>query len=354
MKLISTRAIALALTLLFANVAGACAQQPENVPWENSMAIARNMAVGLLQRQTGSNGLPLASFAVEVDLNLDGFPEIFAYRYAPGCDGIHCGNFLFVLEGDTYQEVLGGIPGVRLVPQDKIGLSAFKRNGFLDIQSDTMTIGWDGKRYVDATTFPGTSLDGAAFLAACQKAKSNEQPAEGEAERVTSECQCQLNRFQAISFAQADLDMYTTSIGENFEYPIGDKEKAWQVTAKNAEDVGTGCDVASGKSQWPPAYFSHGDQPQQKLNFDGFIAACPKQDFILTNHKVGSPDRALSLCGCLAREVPTYGVGQEGLDLLTQYYRDEISDADVDAQDANLLPAHDKASDACLAAFPAR
>ncbi|TIW85019.1 MAG: hypothetical protein E5V51_17320, partial [Mesorhizobium sp.] len=60
------------------------------------------------------------------------------------------------------------------------------------------------------------------------------------------------------------------------------------------------------------------------------------------------------LCGCLARELPTQGVTQTGMDLLTQYYRDEISDADIDAQDSELLAAHDKASDACLAQFPAK
>jgi hypothetical protein len=354
MRLFSIRAtvFALALACAFPDMAAA-QQQPENIPWENSMAIAQNMATVLLERQTGSKGLPLTSFVIEVDLNLDGFPEIFAYRYAPGCDGTNCGNFLFVLEGDSYQEVLGDIPGARLVPQDKIGLSAFKRNGYLDIQSDQMTIGWDGRRYVDASTFPASSLDGAAFLAACQKSKSNEQPEEGEAERVNAECQGQFNRFQVTSFTQADLDIYTASLGENFDYPTGGKEIAWQALLKNAEDVGTGCNVTSGKSQWPPAYFNHGDQPQQKLNFDGFLDACPAQTFILTNHKIGSPDRALSLCGCLAREVPTQGIGQEGLDLLTQYYRDEISDAEIEAQDANGLTFHDKASEACLSQFPA-
>lgn len=318
------------------------------------MAIAQKMAMVLLERQTGSKGLPPTSFAVEVDLNFDGFPEIFAYRHAPDCDGINCGNFLFVLEGDSYQEVLGDIPGVRLVPQDKIGLSAFKRNGFLDIQTDQMTIGWDGKRYVDASTFPASSLDGGAFMAACQKRKSNEQPAEGEAEGVDAECQCQLNRFQVTSFTQADLEVYTASLGENFDYPTGGKEIAWQALLKNAEDVATGCNVASGKSQWPPAYLNHGDQPQQKLNFDGFMDACPTQDFILTNHKIGSPDRALGLCGCLAREMPTQGMSQKGLDLLARYYRNEISDADVDARDANVLTFHDKASEACLSQFPGK
>ena len=355
MWVFSRPATAFALAMLCACLGMAHAQQqPENIPWENSVAIAQKMAAGLLERQTGAKDFPPPSFAVEVDLNLDGFPEIFAYRYAPGCDGIHCGNFLFVLEGDSYQEVLGDIPGARLVPQDKIGLSAFKRNGFLDIQSDQMMIGWDGKGYVDASTFPASSLDGAAFMAACQKSRSNEQPAEGEAERVSAECQCRFSRFQVTGFTQPDLDMYTASLGENFEYPTGAKEIAWQALLKNAEDVGTGCDVASGKSQWPPAYFNHGDQPQQKLNFDSFLDACPAQDFILTNHKIGSPDRALSLCGCLAREMPTQGISQAGLDLVAQYYRNEISDADIEAEDPNALTFHDKASEACLSQFPAK
>jgi len=161
MRLFWRPATAFALALLCACLGMARAQQqPENIPWENSMAIAQKMAMVLLERQTGSKGLPLASFAIEVDLNLDGLPEIFAYRYAPGCDGVKCGNFLFVLEGDSYHEVLGDIPGARLVPQDKIALSPFKRNGFFDIQSDTMTIGWGGKRYVDASTLPASTLDG--------------------------------------------------------------------------------------------------------------------------------------------------------------------------------------------------
>ncbi|TPN01159.1 hypothetical protein [Mesorhizobium sp. B2-1-3A] len=319
------------------------------------MAIAQKMAMSLLERQTGSKGLPLASFAIEVDLNLDGLPEIFAYRYAPDCDGVNCGNFLFVLEGDSYQEVLGGIPGARLMPQDKIALSPFKRSGFFDIQSDKMTIGWDGTHYVDAATFPASSLNGTAFVSACQENKLSQQSLKGETEQVSAACQCQINRFQTLGFTQADLDAYTASmVGQDFEYPKGDKENAWLTLTRNAQDIATGCDVASGKSQWPPAYFNHGDQPQQKLDFNGFLDACPTQDFILTNHKIGSPDRALGLCGCLAREIPTYGVSQEGLDLLAQYYRDEISDSDLEAQDADLLTAHDKASEACLSQFPAK
>jgi len=348
--------MAFALALQCACLGGTHAQQqPENIPWENSMAIARKMAAGLLERQTGSKGFPLTSFAVEADLNHDAFPEIFAYRYTPGCDGIHCGNFLFVLEGDSYREVLGDIPGARLVPQDKIALSPFKRNGFLDIQSDQMTITWDGKRYVDASTVRASSLDGAAFVSACQKNKLIQQSLQNETEQVRAACQCQFNRFQTVGFTQADLNAYTASLlGEDFDYPLGDKEDAWLNLSKSAQDVATGCDVAGGKSEWSQGYFNHGDQTQQKLNFDGFLDACPAQDFILANRKVGSPDRALGLCGCLAREMPTQGVTQEGLDLLTRYYRDEVSDADIEAQDADLLTFHDKASEACLSEFPAK
>lgn len=353
MKLFSTRAMAFALAFVCASITSAWAQQ-HNIPQENSDAIARALAGPLLQRQTGA-AVPADKFwAYEVDFNLDGFSELYVYVSDPACDGVKCGLFLFVLEGDSYREVLGDIPGARLTPPDRVGLGAFKRNSFIDLQLDQKQFGWTGDRYADVSTFPATSLDGAGFIAACQKSRSNEQPEEGEAERVAGECQCQFNRFQAIGFAQADLDQYAASLGEKFDYPTGDKEKAWQAIATSASDTATGCDIIGGKSQWQPAYFNHGDQTQEKLEFNEFISACPTQDFILGNRKVGTPDRALGLCGCLAREMPTQGVRQEGLDLLTQYYRDEISDSDVDSGNADLLAEHDKASDACLSQFPAK
>jgi len=355
MRLSLTRATAFALALLCAGIAGAFAQQqPENIPQENSDAIARAMAGKLLERQTGA-AVPADRFwAYEVDFNLDGFSELYVYVADPACDGVKCGLFLFVLKGDSYREVLGDIPGARLTPPDKVRLGAFKRNDYLDLQLDQKLFGWAGDRYAEVSSFPATSLDGSAFIAACQKSKSNEQAEEGEAERVASECQCQFDRFQAISFAQPDLDQYAAYLGENFDYPSGDKAKAWETLLKDAQDVGSGCDAVSGKSQWQPGYVNHGDQPQEKLSFDGFVDACPSQSFILANRKIGSPDRALGLCGCLAREMPTQGVTQEGMDLLAQYYRDEISDADVEAEDVDLLAKHDKASEACLSQFPAK
>jgi hypothetical protein len=345
--------MAFALALLCASIASAWAQQ-QNIPQENSDAIARALAGPLLQRQTGAAAPVDKVWAYEVDFNLDGFSELYVYVSDPACDGVKCGLFLFVLEGDSYREVLGDIPGARLTPPDRVGLGAFKRNSFIDLQLDQKLFGWTGDRYADVSTFPATSLDGAGFIAACQKSRSNEQPEEGEAERVAGECQCQFNRFQAIGFTQAELDQYAASLGEKFDYPTGEKEKAWQAIATSASDTATGCDIIGGKSQWQPAYFNHGDQTQEKLEFNEFISACPTQDFILSNRKVGTPDRALGLCGCLAREMPTQGVKQEGLDLLTQYYRDEISDSDVDAGNADLLAEHDKASEACLSQFPAK
>ncbi|WP_245446021.1 hypothetical protein [Mesorhizobium kowhaii] len=52
--------------------------------------------------------------------------------------------------------------------------------------------------------------------------------------------------------------------------------------------------------------------------------------------------------------MPPQGISQEGLDLLVQYYRNEISDAEIEAQDAEVLTFHDKASEACLSQFPAK
>ncbi|RVA15828.1 hypothetical protein EN935_38100, partial [Mesorhizobium sp. M7D.F.Ca.US.004.03.1.1] len=65
MRLFSIRATVFALALACASPDMAAAQQqPENIPWENSTAIAQKMATVLLERQTGSKGLPLTSFAI--------------------------------------------------------------------------------------------------------------------------------------------------------------------------------------------------------------------------------------------------------------------------------------------------
>ena len=199
------------------------------------MAIARAMAGGLLERQTGRTAVRADMFwAYRGRFQSRRFSRNLRLSRSAGCDGVKCGNFLFVLEGDSYREVLGDIPGARLVPQDKVGLSAFKRNGYFDIQPDQMTIGWNGERYADISTLPTTSLNGDAFIAACENRKTSEQPEEGEAERAASDCQCQFNRFQAIGFSQADLDLYAASLGKNFVYPSGDKEDAWQAVSGNA------------------------------------------------------------------------------------------------------------------------
>ena len=49
-----------------------------------------------------------------------------------------------------------------------------KRNGYLDIRFGTVEAGWDGSRYVDVTTFPRSTLDADAYMAACLARDDND------------------------------------------------------------------------------------------------------------------------------------------------------------------------------------
>jgi len=345
---------ATALALLCAAAGSAAAQDQDQVTvaMQNSDAVARKLFSTLIERQIGAPVAPDKFWAYEVDFNLDGFSEIYGFVDQPDCDGTRCGLFLFVLEGETYREVLGDLPGVRLTDPARVFLGAFKRNGFLELQFDQSLAGWNGERYADIGSFPASTLYGSAYLDVCGKANPDDAAApDGTGQ---SACQCRLERFQAIAFTQDQLDRYARYVAD----PISadnDADDGWDDTLNRSNDVVTGCEVVAGTSQWQPGYFQHGEQEQaERLDFDAFIDACKGQDWIVSHRKVGSPDRALGVCGCIARELPTYGVTQDQLDMLASYYRGEFSDNDLDSGQPDLLPGHDSAAEACLSQFPGK
>ena len=272
---------------------------------------------GLLERQTGSKGLPAGrpsrSRSISISTVSRKSSPIAMRRTATASSAAtSCSCW----KATAISEVLGDIPGARLVPQDKIGLSAFKRNGFLDIQSDQMTIGWDGDALCRSSTFPASSLDGAAFVAACQKSKIERTARRGRSrarERAIANA-------SSTGFRRSASRRPTSTVcglaGREFRLSHGRQGECLAGRCQECRRTSaTGCDVASGKSQWPPAYFNHGDQPQQKLDFDGFLDACPARISSSPTTRSARRTARSALCGCLAREMPTQGVSQAGLDL---------------------------------------
>ena len=90
------------------------------------------------------------------------------------------------------------------------------------------------------------------------------------------------------------------------------------------------------------------------LAFDAFLSACSSQDTLIPNRKIGSADRALGLCGCLARRLAVQGFDQPMLNGLASYYRSEIGEAEVDAISPDVLPLSDSESERCLSGMPKR
>lgn len=339
-----------AMLVALAGVSGAFAQdQADNIPLENSDAIARHMFQQLVERQTGSSAeIP---WAYEVDFNFDGFSELYGYVAAPNCDGVKCGLFLFVLDGDQYREAFGSVPGVRLTAPDKVFFGQFKRKGFVELQMDQVALAWDGKRYVEAASLSSSRLDGGEFLSVCQSQAAED----ADAGATKTSCQCQLDRLQVANVQQGDLDTYVEYLKAEQSETIqaGPDYDTVAATLDIAEDAVTGCD-ANGGRQWDAAYFNHGEEEQQRLEFDAFIDACSSQAWLVDQRRVGTPDRALGMCGCIARELPTHGAVQSDMDALTAYYGNELADSDLDTQHPGLLDKHDAAAEACVSQFPAR
>jgi hypothetical protein len=344
----SILAVVAAALALFGMCRIGVAQEEVTVAMRNSDAVARKLFAQLAEAHTGNPVPPDRFWAYEVDFNLDGFSEIYGFIDQPGCDGTKCGLFLFVLQGDAYQEMLGELPGARLADPTKAALGSFKRNGFLDLQLDDKLYSWEGKRYVEASTFPVSELDGTAYLEAC--ARANPEDAKPVDAVNGSPCHCRFERFKALGLTQEQLDHAVDG-----DYPDAEDPDVHASMYSTVSDVVHGCRVAMGQDHWAPAYFSHGNREQTAvLEFDAFIDICKAQDWILGHRKVGTADRTLGVCGCLARALPTWGLEQKQLDLIASYYRNELSDNELDAKEPKLLEAHDAATEACLSTFPAR
>ena len=321
----------------------------------NRQAIVNAIGQRLLERQVGSRVPATEIEAQEVDLNFDRLPEIYVYRKVPDCDGVACGNFFFALLGDGFRDVLAEIPGARLWPEDSISLGIYKRQRYIDLQVGDATYGWAGDHYAEAAGFPSSTLNGDAYVAAC-KADAEEGNPDAAAGEADANCACRMKRFEALNLTQNEVDRMTRTILRTGT----EEDKAFDATATAdwwnlGSDVAQGCGVEAGTTTWPSAFFTEDLPPQPALErLPEFVEACSAQPWVVSAKKVGTPDRALAFCGCLAREIPVGGASQEQADDLTRYFRDEIGDAELDEADANTLVIQDTASETCLTALPPR
>jgi hypothetical protein len=340
---------------LWAAGAGALLAQPADIVAANRQALADAMGRVLVRKLIDRPLAPTDVIGIDTDLNFDGFREAFVHVAANPCNGLDCGLFLFVLVGDEYREVLGAVPGARTASTN----SALdrKRNFYLDLKFGAVEAGWDGNRYVDVTTLPRSVINGGAFISACMRRDNNDYEFGKAGVDIQSGrdiiCRCKAERFADFGIPQADVDLYLGYL-EIGTFDDAHSGPAFEALLTKASDIEMGCLVEHKWTSWIVLGIDPTSEPQKPLAFDAFLDACISQDTLIPNRMIGSADRALGLCGCLARRLAVKGFDQPMLDGLASYYRWEIAEPEVDAISTDILPLGDSESERCLSGMPKR
>lgn len=350
------------LVPLFWLVASVAAQEADpNATWNNRAGVATAVARVLFEHRGGPDAAESVT-AIPVDLDSSSSPMLLTMRPLDGCTGFGCGLALYRLDGDSYRDTLAEIPEVRATPADQISLGGAKRGGFLELRFGNRLVAWNGRSYVEADSLPTTQPKVDRFLEVCVQWPNDDYAFDeagtevGSARRIV--CDCTAARLGAVGLSQEQVDQYADymvlGLDEDYEndYPA---EEALGATKGQVEEARLGCLVQNDWANWHYAFAANdAAELQQPLSFDGFVGTCAAQDWIVGNSKIGSLDRAATVCGCIGRKVAANGTGQAALDGLAGFYGGTLDEDGLAAIDAKVLELSDDASEHCIYELPAR
>ena len=355
------RSILAAILLLVAVPAALAQDAAQNVAWANRTGVATAMARALFEAR-GEAQAAAEVGAIPVDLDFTQTGLLLTLRNHAGCTGFGCGIQLFRLEGDTYREILGDAGNVRATPPNEIGLVNQMRGGFLDLRFGQDHLSWNGRSYADVSTFPVTTPETGRFTASCvQQDVDNYALEQAGVEKATGRktiCECVGARMGSLGLQQADVDRYAEYVAATLDDDYENDyvlEEALGPLKGEMDSARRGCIVQSGWGNWSFSFGTADPQdPQQPLSFAAFLPACLADGWVVGDSKIGTPDRAIALCGCLGRKVAASGASQAALDGVGSFYGGAIAEDDLAAIDPGLLELSDSLSSQCVRELPER
>mgnify|MGYP001186293391 CR=1 FL=1 len=307
--------------------------------------------VRILQSRGALEGRPEYS-GTFIDVDLDGHNEILAH--ASGC--ADCPDAIFALADKQYRNLLTGIEGRDLTLLDQ------KRNGYRDLKLDGRVLTWDGERYVKEETLPRHGLDSTDFIPLCTENVLFRLEEDGprNANEDAAICGCIATRIGELGFNQTDLDAYN-------RYILRGAREGWDIETDfsqdlndELQDIEQGCYIQHGWADgfplgpqmyttWSEDYSMEVRRPENPLSFGQFVTACADQQWVAISSGVGSPDRALGVCGCLAERLAMAQAEQAHLDLLKGVYDESLSENEADQISEGLTQFNDEQAAWCVA-----
>ncbi len=296
------------------------------------------------------------------DLNVDGAPEFFAFTDPANCVPEECGTTVFGLIGDRYVDLIDAPDAVKHTSVMDVRILGDTRDKYYDVALGNTVLSWNGSRYVDASLLKRGDFDAAGFQGPCAALTDSDYALQANgvdlAQGRAKICGCMAERLAVLGYGKADttlvVDKYVRQADDNYDNDFDPADETHKVIDQ-ADQTRKACLVQNGWEQWP---FMLGEddekQPQAPLEFGTFIPTCAGQDWMASDASVGSPDRALAMCACVARKLAGRGYDQAALDGVTKLFAWEITDEELTATHPTAAADSDADLQSCVQALPAR
>lgn len=338
--------IPLALAIAFSALGSARADELTTpipaAPAAPESVIARHVATTL--------GLPEPQEVATIDLDNDGFPELLGVGEG--------GARIFRLDAKAWRDIANGqFPAVRSLGE--LTFSERRFNGMPVIAAGGTKFAMSGGNYQPLESIAPATFDLGAFEAACEKSQDISMVLEDNgapASEAAPFCACVGGAWQARNPEPSLFDTYVRELGGEYRNTDRD-DRAEADTLINLIDEGLAdCKAARGWAMEPPVPYGQPmfDGKPQPDSLAGFINACRAQDWLIADKSVGTPDRALGLCGCVAGSLALNGMSGKGFEMIAALYSGERSENEINEEDPSAVAASDEVAGACVKALPYR
>ncbi|MBK8456713.1 MAG: hypothetical protein IPL47_06060 [Phyllobacteriaceae bacterium] len=313
-------------------------------PWRLDTSLTATVDHHVAMILTGA-----ASAAVKVgstDLDQDGFPEFFVFSGGEAK--------LLRLGKEKWTDISGGsLDGVGL-PTD-ITLRDEWFNGFQIFRASGELRAFRDGVFVRRGEMAAAALDASRFSPACLASPGLGGAEEGETPPADGPdyCACLVEEWGARDADQALFDAWTQAIVDRSKLDLGEAEyDRFDLLIGEAQQS---CDQRFGRDD--------GVTQPSTTPFDGslmpvgagpFIETCAAQDFVIANRKVGTADRALGLCACMAAQMSVDGLHSGVFDLATALYSGDMSQEEVAEADPLAVEKSDAAAAECFKRLPVK
>lgn len=335
------RAALLVTAIVSFSFPAAADETPYGVFWQSAPSHWIDAGKRLYGEEIGKPVGDADVLVAALDVNQDTLTDILVYPINPKlCGEPACEPRLYSFVDDRYHERIAGLgDDIKVIPGN-IEMSPWRYGIYMSLKFDGSVLYWNGSgRFAKMYSVPPSVVDDKALLAAC--ARSPELIEEASAAGISPPepaiqelCGCISYQLTERQVTQSDVDRLVEGLGN-----VG----SYRLRELYSESVDA-CRILNRWQPWPqPDSF-----PPRRNDVRGFYDACSRQEWVIDSSRIGSPHRAMALCGCAAEGLTTQEISQSSIDLLAQLYRDEVTEEEIFERDAAIVEAGDTLVEKCV------